>query len=224
MIFKESLLLLARAYTSYLEAIIYPEKNIAHSLVSPGRAILLSWPSVILGSMLNLLALTVMLKTYASYFQVHFSFFTPALLPAMTQFVQSPGAWTINLVPTLLLFFIWWQLLGLFCYPFCAALSYFAWKVLLHFYQRLSGPLERDPTFASDAASSYLASHFSRAVPFGLFHTFIGLYVLARAMAKRLNYRWWAIVCVLSTPTVLFLGLGATMVLLIIMTIQWFWL
>lgn len=224
MIFKESFLLLAQAYSQYLMAIIYPEKNIAHSLVTPGRAILLSWPSVIMGSMLNLLALTVMLKTYSSYFQVHLNFFSPLMLPSLAQYAQSPSELSFNLVPTLLLFFVWWQLLGMLCYPFWAALSYLAWRVLLHFYQRLSGPLERDPTFASDAASSYLASNFSRAVPFGLFHTAVGLYVLARAMAKRLNYSWWAILCVLSTPTILFLGFGVTMVLFTIMTIQWFWL
>lgn len=195
---------LAHQYYAFFEAFLHPELNRQGSKVHFFTSVLLSWPFVIVGSLLHLAISVVLLKSL-----IHDRQFWVSVTDFDNKFLMY--------LSVLLIFF---SLVSILFFPLKSFCWSFLWRFILQIYQRITGTFAMDPTLGQDITAAGMGANLFGVIPiFGTVVRELTQFIcLFRGIKARLNINGFATLCILMTPYFL-LGLFISMISLAIFVV-----
>lgn len=176
-------------YQRFFHSLFHPHLNVKGSLLTLNESILLSWPFVILGVIVNtVFSIVITVSMLGESTLKAFPFFDYGSLIT----------WPILIG----LFFSLW---GILFFPIKAYLYALFFKMVLGFYQRVCRTYSADPSLAFDLVASSMSSHTFDIVP-GLgavaqsIAQFMSVY---KGLKERMHLSSLACACIVLTPGLL---------------------
>lgn len=173
-------------YQRFFHSLFHPHLNVQGSLLTLNESILLSWPFVIMGVIVNTVFSIVI--TVSLFGEKTFSFF-----PFLNH--GSLLTWPILIG----LFFSLWSIIF---FPLRAYLYALFFKLVLGFYQRLCRSLSQDQSLAFDLVASSMSSYTLRIVPGlgGTFQSIAQFMSVYKGIRERMKLNSFATLCIVLTP------------------------